>query len=136
MMCRQETKNVEPQGKISFLQKLQVKYYNNAEPQALHCIGSTNCNHIQLNICTLLFFKMLCLPPRTPYEKQMFSQNRGLSVQIPQPHLVSILQTVGKAVPTVPFQGACEIPLRFLPGMQKHRVIIVTKTEEHTSTKC
>lgn len=29
------------------------------------------------------FFYILCLPPRTPYEKQMCSQNRELSVQIP-----------------------------------------------------
>lgn len=30
----------------------------------------------------------------------------------------------GKVVPTVPFQGVCEIPSQFLSGMQKHIVKI------------
>lgn len=79
----QETENAERQGNIflSFLQQLLMKFYNNAEPQVLHCTGNSerhDCNHIQLSIRTrlLFFFYILCLPPRTPYEKQMFSQNR------------------------------------------------------------
>ena len=64
----------------------------------------------------------------------MFSQNRELSVQIPLPHLVSIQQYLNKAVPTVPFQGACEIPWQFLSVMHRKHRIIVAAWAKHEQT--
>lgn len=111
-------KHVNNWGKISLQPIFQI--HNNEEPLAPHYVGSaefSDCNRNQLSICNRLFFLIYFVYPQEHHMKsRCFRRTETcLSRFLPTSWFCST-DCGQKTVPTVPFQGACEIPLQVLSG--------------------